>query len=65
MEQLRILVVDDHDDFRHGLEALLVSNEATEVVGAADNGADAVRTALELQPDVVLMDLHMPKTQRD
>ena len=61
MEQLRIMVVDDHDEFRHGLEALLASNDATEVVGAANNGADAVRTALELQPDVVLMDLHMPR----
>ena len=61
MEQLRIMVVDDHDDFRHGLEALLASNGGTEVVGSADNGQDAVRTALALQPDVVLMDLHMPR----
>jgi len=61
MEQLRIMVVDDHEDFRHGLEALLASNDATEVVGSSDNGEDAVRTALELQPDVVLMDLHMPR----
>jgi len=61
MEQLRIMVVDDHDDFRHGLEALLASNDMTEVIGSADNGVDAVRTALELQPDVVLMDLHMPR----
>jgi len=55
------LVVAVYVDFRHGLEALLASNEVTEVVGSADNGADAVRTALDLQPDVVLMDLHMPR----
>ena len=61
MEHLRIMVVDDHDEFRNGLEALLASNETTDVVGSADNGADAVTTALDLQPDVVLMDLHMPR----
>lgn len=61
MERLRILVVDDHDDFRAGLEALLATTESTELVGTATNGLDAVRIALDLQPDVVLMDLQMPK----
>jgi DNA-binding NarL/FixJ family response regulator len=61
MDKLRILVVDDHDDFRAGLEALLASSATMELVGTATNGIDAVRTALTLQPDVVLMDLQMPK----
>ena len=60
MEPLRILVVDDHDDFRRGLQALLGTTPTTEVVGVATNGASAVSMALDLQPDVVLMDLHMP-----
>jgi DNA-binding NarL/FixJ family response regulator len=59
-EQLRILVVDDHDDFRDGLAAMLAGSESTELVGTATNGHEAVRVALELQPDVVLMDLSMP-----
>ena len=61
MERLRILVVDDHDDFRGGLEALVGATASTELVGTARNGLDAVRLALDLQPDVVLMDLHMPQ----
>ena len=61
MERLRILVVDDHDDFRSGLEALVSATDSTELAGTARNGQDAVRIALDLQPDVVLMDLHMPQ----
>ena len=61
MERLRILVVDDHDDFRSGLEALVTATDSTELVGSARNGLDAVRIALDMQPDVVLMDLHMPR----
>jgi len=60
-EQHRILVVDDHDDFRHGLEALIGGTDGMELVGAATDGAQAVRLALDLQPDVVLMDWHMPR----
>jgi DNA-binding NarL/FixJ family response regulator len=56
----RILVVDDHDDFRHGLEALVGATDTMELVGSVRDGADAVRMSLDLQPDVVLMDLHMP-----
>src|SRR5690349_22142117 len=61
MEPLRILVVDDHDDFRRGLQALLESTANVEVVGVATNGATAVSLALDLQPDVIVMDLHMPE----
>ena len=60
-DAVRILVVDDHDDFRKGLEALLGAAEGLEVVGSAADGARAVDLALGLQPDVVLMDLQMPR----
>ena len=60
MNRLRILVVDDHDNFRHGMEAMLSAADAVEVVGSAADGRTAVDMALALQPDVVLMDLHMP-----
>jgi DNA-binding NarL/FixJ family response regulator len=60
-EQLRVLVADDHDDFRHSLEQLLGSMDSVEVVGRAADGRRAVALALELQPDVVVMDLHMPE----
>ena len=61
MEALRILVVDDHDEFRDGLEAMLRAPDGVEVVGSAADGARAVDLALGLQPDVVLMDLQMPR----
>ena len=61
MENIRILVVDDHDEFRDGLEAMLRAADGVEVVGGAADGARAVDLALGLQPDVVLMDLQMPR----
>ncbi|NYE35080.1 DNA-binding NarL/FixJ family response regulator [Nocardioides cavernae] len=61
MEPHRVLVADDHEEFRHGIEALLAATPAVEVVGTAADGALAVAMALDLQPDVVLMDLHMPR----
>ena len=61
METIRILVVDDHDEFREGLEAMLRSADGVEVVGSAADGSRAVDMALALQPDVVLMDLQMPR----
>jgi DNA-binding NarL/FixJ family response regulator len=60
-EQLRILLADDHPLFRDGLEALLASVEDADVVGEAATGVEVVDRALELQPDVVVMDLHMPE----
>jgi DNA-binding NarL/FixJ family response regulator len=60
-EDLRVLVADDHADFRAGLVAMLGAADGLEVVGAATDGLDAVDRALELQPDVVVMDLHMPR----
>jgi DNA-binding NarL/FixJ family response regulator len=57
----RVLIADDHEEFRRGLEALLAATPSVEVVGTAADGAMAVALALDLQPDVVLMDLHMPR----
>jgi len=61
MERLRVVVVDDHDDFRRGLETMLVAAGSVDVVGTAADGLSAVQLALELQPDVMMMDLHMPR----
>ena len=59
-EPLPILVVDDSVEFRQGLGALLAAVPGMRVVGEAADGEEAVARALELQPDVILMDLDMP-----
>jgi DNA-binding NarL/FixJ family response regulator len=58
---LRVLVADDHPIFREGLAGAIGSLENVEVVGQAGNGAEAVAETLRLEPDVVVMDLHMPE----
>jgi DNA-binding NarL/FixJ family response regulator len=58
---LRVLVAEDQKVVRDGLVVLLGMLPGIEVAGAAVDGDDAVRQALELEPDVVLMDLHMPR----
>lgn len=60
-EPLRILLVDDHPLVREGLRTLLTSLPGMIIIGEAENGEEAVRQALELQPDIILMDLHMPR----
>jgi DNA-binding NarL/FixJ family response regulator len=60
MNALNVLICDDHAGFRASLSALLSGTEEVVVVGEVADGAHAVRAALALQPDVVLMDLAMP-----
>jgi DNA-binding NarL/FixJ family response regulator len=57
---MRVVIADDHPVFRSGLQALLGIAPGIEVVGEAQTGVEAVQLAREQQPDVVLMDLHMP-----
>jgi DNA-binding NarL/FixJ family response regulator len=59
---IRVLVADDHPTFVRAVSMLLDADPAITVVGGAGDGDEAVRLALELQPDVVLMDVNMPGT---
>lgn len=61
MNVLTVLIVDDHPLFRKGMRALLESMPDIEVIGEAISGKEAVEMATAHQPDVVLMDLQMPK----
>ena len=60
MNKIKILIADDHKIVRMGLKALISSERDMAVVGEADDGEAAVRAALELAPDIVVMDLMMP-----
>ena len=60
-DRIRILVVDDHAVVREGLRAFLGLQPGFEIVGEAADGEEAVELAAQLDPDVVLMDLVMPK----
>jgi DNA-binding NarL/FixJ family response regulator len=62
VEVIQILICDDHAEFRQGLRALLDTAPDLDVVGEAADGDAAISAAADLQPDVVLMDLHMPGT---
>jgi DNA-binding NarL/FixJ family response regulator len=61
MKPTRILIADDHAIVRMGLASLLGTQEGFEIVGDAEDGEMAVKKALKLKPDVVIMDLMMPK----
>jgi two-component system NarL family response regulator len=58
---LRVLIVDDHALFRRGLQMVLASEPDIDVVGEASDGAEALDKAKALKPNVVLMDVRMPK----
>lgn len=60
MEPLRVIIVDDHPTFRDGLALLLQTAPTVQVIATVEDGQRAVELALTEQPDVILMDLHMP-----
>ena len=61
MERIKVLIVDDHRVVREGLSAILKNKENLDVVGEAQDGQEAVEHARTLDPDVVLMDVSMPR----
>lgn len=60
-KEYRIVIAEDHTILREGLKALLVSDSKFKVVGEAEDGRDAIRLAEKLEPDLILMDLSMPR----
>jgi DNA-binding NarL/FixJ family response regulator len=61
MDQLRVLIADDHDLIRRGVRDLLAARSGWQVVGEACNGTDAVRKAVSLKPDIAILDFSMPE----
>jgi len=57
---IRVMLVDDHAILRAGLKSVLALEPGIEVVGQADNGVTAEELALEIKPDVILMDIYLP-----
>lgn len=62
MNKIRVLMIDDHTLFRSGIKLLLQRQADCEIVGEAGDGPTGVQQAKLLQPDVILLDLHMPGT---
>ena len=62
-EPSKVMIVDDHTLFRQGLRKVLENYKGIEVIGEASDGKDAVAKIDELQPDVVLMDIKMPRME--
>jgi DNA-binding NarL/FixJ family response regulator len=60
-ERLRVMVADDHALFRRGLQMVLEAESDIDLVGEASDGVEAVEKSQELMPDVILMDVRMPK----
>ncbi|MEK7294255.1 MAG: response regulator transcription factor, partial [Nitrospirota bacterium] len=61
MEKIKVLIADDHRVVREGLSAILKTKDEIEVVGEAKDGQEAVEKARALLPDVILMDVSMPR----
>ena len=61
MKQIKVLIADDHTIVRIGLKALFADETDIEVVAEARNGVEAIKKTIETKPDVVIMDLQMPK----
>ncbi len=60
--KIRVLIVDDHSVMREGLKKMLETQNDIEAVGSASNGEEAVKSAIMLHPDVILMDISMAHT---
>lgn len=61
MSRYRVLIADDHAIFREGIKMVLGRNPELEIIGEAEDGPTAVAKAVELAPDVVIMDISMPE----
>src|SRR5689334_10782125 len=59
--QIKILLADDHELMRSGLRGMLEAQDDMLVVGEAADGGEAVEAALQLRPDIVIMDIRMPR----
>ena len=59
-KDIRVMLVDDHDVIRFGLKSFLDTQKGIEVVAEASNGEEAITRAMEVHPDVILMDITMP-----
>jgi two-component system, NarL family, response regulator LiaR len=59
-DPIRVVLADDHAEFREGLKEMLLTDEDIEVVGEAQDGAQAIEVAGRVRPDVVILDLAMP-----
>ena len=59
-DSIRVMTVDDHQLLRRGIRFSLLSVDDLEVVTEANDGEEAIRLCDEVQPDVVLMDMHLP-----
>src|SRR3954447_11033706 len=60
-EPIRIVIADDHPIFRDGLRRLLEAETDLKVIGEASDGSEAIKLARQLKPDILLLDLAMPK----
>jgi DNA-binding NarL/FixJ family response regulator len=60
LSSIRVLVVDDYKDWRHQVCLLLQARQGWEVIGEVSDGAEAIRKAKELKPDVILLDVGLP-----
>ncbi|MBY0403277.1 MAG: response regulator transcription factor, partial [Cyanobacteria bacterium] len=58
---LNLLLVDDHHILRQGMKQLLEMEDGIHICGESDNGEDAILKALSLKPDIILMDINLPK----
>lgn len=60
-KKIRIIIADDHPVFRSGLMKIIETDKEIEIIGEADNGESALNKILELNPDIALLDIDMPK----